>query len=214
MNPNDKNAIRRILRQRRLELSIPERRIKSEDLKYRVMDSIEYQTSEAIAFYWPNDGEIDPMPLLEAAYLSGKQCFLPVLQNEKNLAFIEYQPEDALIPNRFGIMEPNASNERNESHKRQTLPPHLLDLVMVPLVAFDRFGQRLGRGAGYYDKTFAFTRNVDNKENLKKVNNKSEWNRPILLGLGYEFQQVEALPQESWDIVLYGVATDENFYRT
>ncbi len=70
-----------------------------------------------------------------------------------------------------------------------------LDLVFLPLVAFDRVGHRVGMGGGYYDRTFAFVQQMHHK--------------PILIGLAYEMQQVDGLPFCTWDIPLDGVLTEK-----
>ena len=72
-----------------------------------------------------------------------------------------------------------------------------LDLVLVPLVAFDDRGNRLGMGGGYYDQTFAF------------LSQRQHYRRPTLLGVAYEFQRLVALPVQAWDIPLDGVATEK-----
>jgi len=66
----------------------------------------------------------------------------------------------------------------------------------MPLVAFDLTGNRLGRGGGYYDRTFAFMR-------------EKHRNHPYLLGLAYHWQQIDALPREDWDIPLAGIVTEK-----
>src|SRR5690606_41971617 len=76
---------------------------------------------------------------------------LPVLRPDKTnqLWFVRFDPDTPLKPNRFGIAEPDPF----QNHR---LPAHLLDMVLLPLVGFDRSGARLGMGAGFYDYTFAF----------------------------------------------------------
>ena len=152
-----------------------------------------------IALYLANDGEIDPMPLLAGAVAMGKRCYLPRLKpshgqpRRNELWFFRYEPGAPLEANRYGIPEPLA-----ESGKR--IAAQALDLVLLPLVAFDRAGNRLGMGAGYYDQTFAFTRAPNC------------WHRPRLLGLAHDWQLVESLPARSWDIPLDGAATDLQVY--
>ena len=71
-----------------------------------------------------------------------------------------------------------------------------IDLVLVPLLGFDRRGNRLGAGAGYYDRSFEFLRA------------KPRPAQPLLVGIGYHFQEVPELPAESWDVPLDFIATD------
>ena len=120
----------------------------------------------------------------------GKHCYLPVLHPslECQLWFVEYTPTAVLKPNRFGIPEPD--------HRQAIrIAPNLLDIVLLPLVGFDRQGGRLGMGGGFYDRTFAF--------------HKGKRNKPYLLGMAHACQEVEALELADWDIPLFGVITDK-----
>lgn len=148
-----------------------------------------FQDSQRIAFYLPFEGELDPSILLKQAWQQNKQCFLPVLLSNTALGslgqmvFFSYCPGDTLNMNRYGILEPDPKNA-------EKCLPEDLDLVLVPLVAFDDQYNRLGMGAGYYDKTFAFLRPK---------------RRPYLLGLAYSFQHCLELPIDPWDVILDGV---------
>ena len=93
--------------------------------------------------------------------------------------------------NRFGIPEPLQG---------KVCPPRVLSLVLLPLVAFDTGGNRLGMGKGYYDHTFAFLRC-------------SQRRRPVLLGLAHECQRVDALDTASWDVPLQAIVTDVAWYK-
>ena len=73
--------------------------------------------------------------------------------------------------------------------------------MLVPLVAFDGAGNRLGMGGGFYDRTFAYLRT------------RAVWKRPQLIGVAYEFQRLEALPVQTWDIPLQGIATEKRLYN-
>ena len=73
----------------------------------------------------------------------------------------------------------------------------MLDLVLMPLVAFDKAGNRLGMGKGYYDRS------------LKILNHRKAWRRPRLTGIAYEFQRVDKIDNEPWDIPLQFALTDK-----
>ena len=96
-------------------------------------------------------------------------------------------------PNRFGILEPYVS-------QRVCLDPTRLDWIFVPLVAFDSLGHRLGMGGGYYDASLAVLRL------------RTHWHKPRLVGLAYEFQRIDHLAEDKWDVPLHGVLTNERFY--
>jgi 5-formyltetrahydrofolate cyclo-ligase len=101
------------------------------------------------------------------------------------LVFSQYNPDTVLIPNRFGIPEPVAAAPQCAISD--------LDIIFIPLVAFDEEGHRLGMGAGYYDKTLAGLR--------------EQKTRPLLVGLAYELQKANHIPQDAWDISLDMVVT-------
>lgn len=121
--------------------------------------------------------------MIEAMWDAGKQCYLPVLTDNENLAFVFFNVETSLVPNEFNILEPE--------DKSRILMPDQLDLVLLPLVAFDLQGHRLGTGGGYYDRTFATVAK-----------------RPMLIGLAYDVQQAKNLPSDPWDVGLDGVVTE------
>jgi len=197
---NNRSALRQQLRQRRRQLSKPQQRRASELLCKRLKSQPLFIRSRHIALYLPNDGEIDPTPLIRAAWKLGKRCYLPVLQpgQENRLWFIRYDATTPLIKNRYGIDQPRA-------HYRQSFPAKRLDLVLMPLVGFDSNGGRLGMGGGFYDRTFAFK---------KLITAQNSSCAPYLLGLAHECQQAEQLTLANWDIPLSAIATDKRLIVT
>jgi 5-formyltetrahydrofolate cyclo-ligase len=146
-----------------------------------------FQQSQHIACYLSMQHEFDSSPVIEAIWKAKKNCYVPMIAPEKTLVFSHYRYGDPLHPNPYSILEPITVN--------QPLAPQDLDLVITPLIAFDRQGRRLGTGGGYYDKTFAFLSNHPDK--------------PLMLGLGYAVQEASALPLDSWDILLKMVVTEK-----
>jgi 5-formyltetrahydrofolate cyclo-ligase len=140
-----------------------------------------------VAAYIASDGELDPAPLLHALQRARKTVLLPAMGKAKPLEWRRYRAGDALMTNRFGIAEPPRS--------AGTVRAAALELVFVPLVAFDDTGHRLGRGGGHYDATFA---------PLAR--------RPLLVGLAHELQHTTALPRERWDAPLDAVVTERQIY--
>lgn len=145
-----------------------------------------FQQHTQFACYWPHGSELDTREFIHLILNAHKKCYLPVISGEV-LSFKQYTKDTLLLPNRFGIMEPAAD--------APSIAPEALDVVLVPLVAFDKSGNRLGSGAGYYDKTFAFKAD---KASIK----------PLLIGLAYACQQTDALPSDPWDIKLDAVLTE------
>ena len=153
----------------------------------------EFQKAQNIALYLAINGELNTLPIIKKSWKLKKNCYLPICNCEdKTLSFSHYQQHDELIRNKYGIYEPN-DNANNH------IDIETLDLVITPLVAFDPRGNRLGMGCGFYDKTFAL------KKNHKKQ-------KPYLLGVAYEFQKIQKITANTWDIPLDCVITEKEVY--
>ena len=190
MNPeSDRSQLRQHLRAKRVQLNASERLSAATALAATLEQLPEFIVDARIAGYWAVRGE---MPLLAAfASLRAREqnyC-LPILTDSGVLRFASWRPGIALATNRFGIPEPDVARDRQ-------FVANDLDVALVPLVGFDRRGNRLGSGGGWYDRSFAFLRNT-----LRPA-------RPILVGIGYHFQEIPALEPEPWDVRLDFVATD------
>ncbi len=194
----DTKTLRQQIREKRRSLSDSEREQAAFLLCERIARSRTFKQSKHIAFYLPNDGEMDLTLLIQHAWQTGKQCYLPVLAqpNTQRLWFIPYFPDSKLINNRFGIPEPVHSSK---ARLRKTLS---LDLILMPLVAFDEQGNRVGMGGGFYDRTLAF------------LQQRQYWHKPGLVGVAYEFQKQQQLNTNNWDVPLQAVATEKNFYSS
>ncbi len=143
--------------------------------------------------YLVNDGEIDPVKVMQWCWDNSKIPYVPVVERERNkLVFAEVTPQTRFRENRFGIREP-------ENAETRIVAAQQLDLVLVPLVAFDQTGNRLGMGGGFYDRTFEFLTNTDTAE-------------PELIGIAHEIQKVQRIDVEPWDIPLTTVVTDKQVY--
>lgn len=193
----DRKSLRFSLRDKRRALSPQQQRDMSLELSEQLAAHRLFHLAQRIAFYLPNDGEIDLGYLLDYAWQQNKQCYLPVLgpRNGRRMWFLPYRPDTLLIPNRFGIPEPA------HSRRDRLFSPMSLDLVLMPLVAFDRDGNRVGMGGGFYDRTFGFRRY------------RRHWQRPWLLGTAYAFQQVKQIDHAAWDVPLDGVVTELGVQR-
>lgn len=188
-----KKQFRSLFRQKRNDLSCQQRNKLSYIICKKTMALPLFQESQRIAFYLAHDGEVDIKNLLNKALRRKKSCYLPTLQTNQDyyLDFYLYHTENVLIKNRFGIEEPSLTQDKS-------IVITALDLIFLPLVAFDKKGNRLGRGAGYYDRTLASLQHSEKK--------------PLLIGIAYEFQKVEKLPSEIWDIPLNLVVTEQEVY--
>lgn len=189
---SDRQSIRRAMRDKRSALSASERQAAAEAAARRISRLRLFQRAERIGAYLAVNGEIDLDPVIRMAWDRGKRVALPVLRGQ-HLEFLEYLPDTPMVPNRFGIPEPDPAHAK-------PLPARFLNLVLAPLVAFDLQGGRLGMGGGYYDRSFAFLRR------------RRHWLRPAFIGMAHEFQHVKHLPSEPWDVPLHGVVTDAHWH--
>jgi 5-formyltetrahydrofolate cyclo-ligase len=190
-----KNQIRKKMRQRRRYLNDNMRNHLAMQFTQHFLHTPLFKTSKRIACYLPNDGEMDLQLIIEQIWRMNKTCYLPVLNqlNHRQLLFAQYNINTPLGKNKFGIPEPLIP-PRDAFHALN------LDLVLVPLVAFDGTGNRLGMGGGFYDRTLAF------------MSQRKVWLKPKIYGVAYEFQQVAALNKKAWDIPMHGVLTEIKQY--
>ncbi|MET0273010.1 MAG: 5-formyltetrahydrofolate cyclo-ligase [Phenylobacterium sp.] len=140
-------------------------------------------TFAVVSGYQPMGSEIDPRPLMLRLARAGARTALPVaIHRDEALAFRAWAPGEPLEPDAFGIPAPPAS-----------APLMTPDLVIAPLLAFDARGNRLGQGAGHYDRTLA---------NLRRLG------AVFVLGLAYAGQEVAELPAEAHDEGLDAILTE------
>lgn len=141
-----------------------------------------------VGVYVGSDGEIDPEPLAVALRARGVETYYPVTGDSPEGVALTFRSWDGAYPmvrGHFDIpVPPPGSGELGAAE---------LDAVVVPLVAFDTAGNRLGRGAGYYDRALGAAR--------------STTAAPLLVGWAYDFQQVERIDPEPWDVRLDLVVT-------
>lgn len=191
-----RQALRQRIRQRRSLLTRTEQHACAARLARIAIREPLVSNSRRIAVYLPVNGEMDPRPLLNQLSSLGKRLYLPVLVgfSKRKLWFSAYAPGDPLVCNRYGIPEPSRIDA-------DRVKATALDLVLMPLVAFDAMGHRLGMGGGYYDHCFAF------------INRRTHWCKPRLVGLAYEFQRLPFLKPEPWDVALDAIATERHVYH-
>ena len=188
--------LRQQIKAERRQLSRQTRKQHSLQLLRHAKNFKPFRQSRRIAFYHAVGGEIDPKPLLDEALRSGKTPYLPILRQDAaiGLWFAPYTHKAKLKLNRYGIPEPAVVH-------RQLIKPWSLDMVFVPLVAFDDHGHRIGMGGGFYDRTFAF------KQQRKHLSG------PIMVGLAHNLQYRPALKSNPWDIPLDCVITETHRYQ-
>lgn len=186
-----KTQLRNTIRRKRTSIGTARR--KAWDAK--INDALEAyarrKTPRVVAAYLAFDGEPNLAPSLSVLAELGTKLAVPVIHGEPDQRFIsmrQFIPDEGLQTNYYGIAEPVAARE---------FPLTDIDLVLVPLVAWDRRGNRLGMGAGYYDRLF------------QPVSRKK---RPVRVGVGYDLQQSECVPVDPWDIRLHAVLTEKGWF--
>ncbi|MGY8869480.1 MAG: 5-formyltetrahydrofolate cyclo-ligase [Pseudomonadales bacterium] len=190
-----RSTLRQSMRQKRRALTAKQQATASLKLLAEIKKLPSIHKSKHLALYLPNDGELDPTPIIHWCWKMKKSVYLPVLHplSHNRLWFVKYTPRTPMTRNMYGILEPKAPYRFIRAAK-------MLDIVLLPLVAFDDKGGRLGMGGGYYDRTFNFIRQFNAQ-------------KPRLIGLAHHLQKVEKLPIESWDVPLKTVATDYGCYQ-
>ena len=193
---SDQSSIRRKIRIHRRSLTRRQQQLASQRIAEQLQRHPKYLTSRRIAFFWPNDGEIDLTRALIKSLAKNKLCYLPVLYKggENRLLFGKFRVGANFQLNRFGIPEPNLARDG-------WLFARQLDLVLTPLVAFDDRGNRIGMGGGFYDRS------------LRQLKLPGIWRRPYVLGVAHEFQHLEHIGRNAWDVPLRGAVTDQRIYH-
>jgi len=145
-----------------------------------------------IAIYIPHENEIDTINLINYFSDSNINIFLPVMI-DRTLQFFSYKKVDSLQEVKFGIKEPVVSESNYIALEN-------IDVMCIPVVAFDNSCHRLGRGGGFYDKALS---NI--LGSIKKC--------PALIGLAYEFQCVHNIDADPWDVAMDYVVTEKKIYK-
>lgn len=178
--------LRRQMRQERRQLHPAEQRANSLAICDQLLATLWFRRARRIGCYLAADGEPDLRPLLPRL-ARRSEVWLPVIAplSAHGLEFRRWCAASTLPHNRFGIGEPLPET-----------PVALwsLDLLLVPLVAFDHHGQRLGRGGGFYDRVLA--------DLLRRPR------RPLLVGIAHDFQECAQLPAAPWDRPLDCIVTN------
>jgi 5-formyltetrahydrofolate cyclo-ligase len=182
-----KDALRTTMKQARGCASVSYRMNASKQVCHRLSALELYQQAKHVALYAAINGEIDLTLLWENALREEKVCYFPVLNDDLTLSFLPATPTTPFKTNRFGISEPDVGIS-------SAIPIEQLELIVVPMVAFDIQCSRLGMGSGYYDRTLANKRNGH------------------FIGVAYQFQLTSLIKPEPWDIPLDAVVTHQAIY--
>jgi 5-formyltetrahydrofolate cyclo-ligase len=188
-----RQVIRNELKQRRTDYSHAQCLAFSRQICANLSSEHLFRNGKRFAFYYPIGNEVNLLALMEHAWSLGKKTYLPVLAQfpKGSLWWIEHSASTGMYLNQLGIPEPEHSRSARRTKLRS------LDIIFMPLVAFDAQGNRMGMGGGYYDRSLA-----------KLYRHDKPWHRPVRMGVAYSWQQVESIPVEKWDIPLDAIATE------
>ncbi len=185
-------AARRRLRALRLGIE-PRRRAAAELAIRATLERLRiFRRGGRVALYLPLPGEVDVRPCLPEAWRRGVETYVPriVSRRRRLMAFVALAPESTARLNRYGIEEPAAVT--------RSIAPIGLDVVLVPIVGYDRRGNRLGMGAGFYDR--ALRRRLDAGR---------AWRRPRLVGVAFACQELPGIAASPWDVPLDLIVTEQ-----
>lgn len=185
MSENKKQLRERILQQRNA-LSTEMRGEKSRAISQRLLSLPQFQSAQWIMSYVTFRSEVDTIPFIEASLVRGKRMVVPVVEKSTRRLLISEIRDIAreLVPGAYGIMEPAENFWR-------IISPQLLNLVVVPGVAFDLQGNRLGYGGGYYDR---FLKTLSPGVSL--------------IAVAFDLQVVEKIPAEHHDLKVHLIVTE------
>jgi len=181
-----KKKIRREMRQLRDSLSMRDIVSKSADIQERLWALIEEQQSDAIMFYVAFGSEARTQDCIVRAIESGRKAIVPICVDGDGRRLLPSRlldPQSELAEGSFGILEP-------KPEFRRPFPPEKIDLIVIPGLAFDQNGYRVGYGGGYYDRFLA------------------RCPQALSVGLAYEMQIRECVFLAEWDIPIHRIITE------
>ncbi|OGW56022.1 MAG: 5-formyltetrahydrofolate cyclo-ligase [Nitrospirae bacterium RBG_13_43_8] len=185
-----KKKLRKEVLSKRDSIIPSERKKKDILIKQKLFCLPEFKTAKAILFYASFRTEADTTDIIEESLRMGKSVFVPKVDTiEHRLQLYEIKDLRELSPGYMGIPEPSLPDQRLHEIKD-------VDLAIVPGVGFDRFGNRLGYGAGYYDILLSDVK--------KKI---------PFIALAYEEQLIDTIPSERHDIKVDAIVTDHQVIR-
>ena len=192
-------ALRQSLRAKRRHLTKMKQHQHAKKITQRIIHSRLYKRSRHIALYLAADGEVDLSFLINKLHSSSdsghsKKCYLPVIVSRRHaiIHFAPYEKHTRLKKNCFGILEP-------VYQKKQLKTALQMNLILAPLVGFDKQGNRMGMGGGYYDRAL---------QHLKSGDSRSRSFKPGFVGIAHEVQGVQRLESHTWDIALNAIVTE------
>lgn len=203
-SPSDSNSFREYRKQLRRDMRYARQRV-PHALRRRFALQVTQQLlragvlrpGRAIGVYLALPEELDLQPTIRRAQSLGCKVFVPHILHSAHarMAFYAYTPQMRLRSHRWGV------TQLATIAGRIPVATVAMDVVLVPTVAFDTHGHRLGMGAGFYDRHFARRQH-------------HAWRRPLLIGVAYSFQHRTHIEPQAHDVRLDAVVTERAFIRT
>lgn len=184
---DEKVKIRSKLLKIRESLEGEDRALKNERIAERLEELDAFKKAHHILFYYSVRGEVDTLELIERT-IDDKQLYLPIVRGKSNFQAVPIMNPLNLKKSFEGVPEP-ADTEPSDVYDNQ------IEMVIVPGVAFDKKGNRIGMGKGYYDRYL----------------NRS--NAPLKVALAYEEQILDYVPKDPYDECIDMIVTDQNIYQ-
>ncbi|MGB1581716.1 MAG: 5-formyltetrahydrofolate cyclo-ligase [Nevskiales bacterium] len=186
--------LRKRLKRQRAGLRRLERERADQAIVRHLLGWSAFRNAKRVASYYSVASEVSTRTLNTWLVNSQQSLFLPCLPVARpgRLLFCEITSQTRWSLGQYQIPEPLPS-----ARSAPRINPAFLDIILVPLVGFDAHGNRMGMGAGYYDRSLAFRR-------YRRI-----WRKPLLVGLAYACQQVDKLPAQAWDVPLDLVITEQ-----
>ena len=200
------SGLRGRMRAARGSISGPDRTLAEQSVTERLLGLLDDNNGDRdahdgrrIALYQPFDGEVSTKGMVEVLLAHGWSIWFPVIGPGATMTFASWSVGQPFAHNRFGIAEPVTDDPPPGARPpfAEELFARELDVIVVPCVALDGAGNRLGMGAGYYDRAFS---SIDP---IQRANG-----RPWLIGVAFEAQLVDALVPDEWDVPMDVVVTE------
>jgi len=180
-----KDGLRNEILQKRDSLSADERDTKSTIISIQLLSSEEFKRSSKIFTYASYGSEVSTSYLIQKALLLGKEICVPRVNfKDSSMHPVKISSLESLKPNKVGIPEPGFFSSK--------INPMKIDVVLVPAAVFDLHGHRIGSGKGFYDRYLSAYKN-----------------HAAIIGVAYDFQVVEDIPEEPHDVKVHKIITEK-----
>ena len=186
-----KDKIRNISKSNREALKKDFIKQASSDISQKIITSKYFKDANNIGCYLSTEYEVSTDIIISSAHKTNKNLYVPKIKQGHAMDFVKMTLNSNMVKNRYGIHEPLYED---------IIDANKLDIVLVPIVAFDEKKNRIGMGGGFYDRKFKYIKNTKKKY-------------PLLIGVAFECQKVKKIKPENWDVKLSTIVTELNEFN-